>query len=172
MFPCEICNIFKNIFFTEHLRWILLTQLFLMNKKSLEDSSEAILTSLLVITLWQFPKSIHQPVISHKFVPYLKTCFTCLSLFSHCVESVQLQSFFWSVFGHFSCSVLLTLISFFKETTGQNKETTQKNTFWHLIVKRKFNASYLGSLKHANGSSSHPEVFYKKGVLEISQNSQ
>ena len=171
MFPCEICSIFKNIFFTEHLRWILLKHLFLM-KKSLEDSSEAVLTSLLVINALAVSKIYHQPVISQKFVPYLKTCFTCLNLFSHCVESVQLQSFFWSVFGHFSCSVLLTLISFFKETTGQNKETTQKNTFWHLIVKRKFNASHLGSLKHANGSSSHPEVFYKKGVLEISQNSQ
>ena len=125
MFPCEICSIFKNIFFTEHLRWILLKHLFLM-KKSLEDSSEAVLTSLLVITLWQFPKSIHQPVISHKFVPYLKTCFTCLSLFSHCVESVQLQSFFWSVFGHFSCSVLLTLISFLKKLQDKTKKRLKK----------------------------------------------
>ena len=25
MFSCEICEIFKNIFFIEHLRWLLLT---------------------------------------------------------------------------------------------------------------------------------------------------
>ena len=126
MFPCEICNIFKNIFFTEHLRWILLTQLFLMNKKSLEDSSEAVLTSLLVINALAVSKIYHQPVISQKFVPYLKTCFTCLNLFSHCVESVQLQSFFWSVFGHFSCSVLLTLISFLKKLQDKTKKRLKK----------------------------------------------
>ena len=60
--------------------------------------------------------------------------------------------------------LLLTLTSFLRKKTKQKNDS--KNTLWHFVVKRKFIASLLDNLKHANGRSSRPEVFYKKGVLK------
>ena len=42
MFPCKICEIFKNTFFTEHLRWLLLKIIKLnVNKNIIRKNSSA-----------------------------------------------------------------------------------------------------------------------------------
>ena len=55
-FPVKFAIFLRISFFTEHLRWMLLTHLFLVKKESLEDSSEVVLTSLLEINALKVSK--------------------------------------------------------------------------------------------------------------------
>ena len=76
VFSCEFCEIFKNIFFTDYFRWLLLELL---------RFSEFL--------MFQF----HVVAIGILFYKFLLIYYTFLSV-THCVKSVWIRSFFWSVF--------------------------------------------------------------------------
>ena len=99
---------------------MLLTHPFLVKKKSPEDSSEAVLTSLLEINVL---------TVSKMFLPAWIPSQVC-SLFN-------------------MLYLLLTVISF-SEKLQVKQRSGSKNTFWHLILKRMFIARLLDNLKYAN----------------------
>ena len=99
---------------------MLLTHLFLVQKKSPEDSSEAVLTSLL---------EINALTVSKIYLPAWIPSQVC-SLF---------KMFY----------LLLTVISF-SEKLQVKQRSDSKNTFWHLILKRIFIARLFDNLKYVN----------------------
>ena len=96
-FPCEFCKIFKNTFFTEHL-WM----------------TTSILQQLLalyfaIIYSWQLPSS-EKSLVEEKIHPYISRIlqiqiyfryffhFFLCKAYADCAKSVQIRSFFQSVF--------------------------------------------------------------------------
>ena len=93
MFFCEYCKIFKNSFFIEQLRWLLLAVLTQYSKVSWGVCSLILHLHVLSILIKNLPRTLYK-----LFFPCLNWLITCFRFHNMCWKNISCFRFWWKTY--------------------------------------------------------------------------